>query len=137
MADVYGQKYVTDLKLEMQTATPDEVIEYLGKKYAIGDYEDPEDSQTGFIVGKGYSKYELLKMITVRYAMGLTSYQKYIGTTVATDISEETRAVIMENLDVLDGVSIEEAPVRRYVDSVYFPRLSATPARFLPMNWKA
>lgn len=56
LADVYGQKYVTDLKLEMQTATPDEVIEYLGKKYAIGDYEDPEDSQTGFIVGKGYSK---------------------------------------------------------------------------------
>ena len=30
LADVYGQKYVTDLKLEMQTATPDEVIEYLG-----------------------------------------------------------------------------------------------------------
>lgn len=123
LADVYGQKYVTDLKLEMQTATPDEVIEYLGKKYAIGDYEDPEDSQTDFIVGKGYSKYELLKMITVRYAMGLTSYQKYIGTTVATDISEETRAVIMENLDVLDGVSIEEAPVRRYVDSVYFSQI--------------
>ena len=41
LADVYGQKYVTDLKLEMQTATPDEVIEYLGKKYAIGDYAMP------------------------------------------------------------------------------------------------
>ena len=31
LADVYGQKYVTDLKLEMQTAKPDEVIENLGK----------------------------------------------------------------------------------------------------------
>lgn len=123
LADVYGEAYIKDLKLEYQTATPDEVIEYLGEKYAIGEREDPEDSKSDFIVGKGYTKEELLKMITIRYAMSLTSYQKYIGTTVAKDINEETRAVIMENLSELDGVSIEEDPVRRYVDSVYFAQI--------------
>ena len=123
LADVYGKPYVTDLKLEQQTASAEEIIQYLGKKYAIGDYDVEGDSQSDFIVGKGYTDEELLKMITIRYAMGLTSFQKYIGTTVATDISEETRAVIMENLDTLDGVSIEEAPVRRYVDSIYFSQI--------------
>ncbi len=123
LADVYGEAYIKDLKLEYQTATPDEVIEYLGEKYAIGEKENPQDSKSDFIVGKGYTKEELLKMITIRYAMSLTSYQKYIGTTVAKDINEETRAVIMENLSDLDGVSIEEDPVRRYVDSVYFSQI--------------
>lgn len=123
LADVYGKAYIKDLKLEQQTATPDEVIWYLGDLYDIGEREDPEDSKSDFIVGKGYTKEELLKMITIRYAMSLTSFQKYIGTTVAKDISEETRAVIMENLSDLDGVTIEEDPVRRYVDSVYFAQI--------------
>lgn len=123
LADVYGRSYIKDLLLEEQTATPDEVIQYLGERYAIGDYEDPSDSKSEFIVGKGYERSDLLKMITIRYAMGLTSFQKYIGTTIAKDISEETRAVIMENLSELDGVSIEEDPVRRYVDSQYFSQI--------------
>lgn len=123
LADVYGEAYIQNLKLEYQTATPDDVIAYLGDLYAIGGRENPDDSKSDFVVGKGYTKEELLKMITIRYAMSLTSYQKYIGTTVAKDISEETRAVIMENLSELDGVSIEEDPVRRYVDSVYFSQI--------------
>lgn len=123
LADIFGESYIKDLTLEQQTATPDEVMEYMGNRYAIGEYEDPEDSGTDFVVGKGYTDEELLKMVTIRYAMSLTSYQKYIGTTVAKDISEETRAVIMENLSELDGVSIEEDPVRRYVDSVYFAQI--------------
>ncbi len=123
LADVYGRSYIKDMKLEEQTASPDEVIEYLGKRYDIGEREDKNDSKSDFIVGKGYSRSELLKMITIRYAMGLTSFQKYIGTTIAKDICEETRAVIMENLSELDGVSIEEDPVRRYVDSVYFSQI--------------
>lgn len=123
LADVYGESYVQDLSLEQQTATPDEVIEELGQRYAIGAYEDPDDSKSKFLVGEGYTKDELLKMITIRYAMSQTAFQKYIGTTVAKDIGEETRVVIMENLSELDGVSIEEDHVRRYVDSIYFSQI--------------
>lgn len=132
LADVYGESYISDLSLEQQTATPDEVMAYLGERYAIGDYEDPEDSKSDFIAGRGYSKEDFLKMVTIRYAMGLTSFQKYIGTTVAKDISEETRAVIMENMADLDGVSIEEDPVRRYNDSVYFSQIIGYTARISP-----
>lgn len=123
LADVYGRKYIKDLKLEEQTATPDEVMDMLGTKYAIGNYEVEGDSKSDFIAGKGYTKDELLKMVNIRYAMGLTSFQKYIGTTIAKDICEETRAVIMENMSELEGVSIEEDPVRRYVDSKYFAQI--------------
>lgn len=123
LADVYGESYTKDLELEEQTATPDEVMQELGERYDIGAYADPNDTKSDFIAGAGYTKDEFLKMVTIRYAMSLTSYQKYIGTTVATDISEETIAVIMENMSDLAGVSIEEDTVRRYVDSVYFSQI--------------
>ena len=74
-------------------------------------------------MGKGYTKEELLKMINIRYAMHLTSFRKYIGTTVAKDVSEKTVAVIMENSNLLEGVTIEEDTVRRYNDSEYFAHI--------------
>lgn len=122
LADIYGHPYVKDLKEAQRTATPDEIMEYMAgaKKFAIGDYETAGDSSTEFIPGKGYTKKEVLQIVTIRYAMSLTSFQKYMGTTVATDISERTVAAIMENMQDLDGVSIEEDTVRRYVDSIYF-----------------
>ena len=122
LADIYGHKYTTDLKEAQRTATPDEVMDYMAgaSRYAIGDYQEEGNTKSDFIPGKGYTKEEVLKMVTIRYAMSLTSYQKYVGTTVASDVSERTVAAVMENMDVLDGVSIEEDTVRRYVDSIYF-----------------
>ena len=66
---------------------------------------------------------EVLKILTIRYDMNSNSYQKYIATTVATDVSEETVAVVMENNDILEGVSIVEDTIRKYVDSVYFAHI--------------
>lgn len=126
LADVYGRKTIDGLEEEERNATPDEVIEFLAgqKNFAIGDYEVAGDSDTEFIVGKGYTQKELLQMVTIRYAMKLTSFRKYIGTTVAKDISNETVAVIMENSAQLPGVSIVEDTVRRYTeDSFYFSHI--------------
>ena len=52
--------------------------------------------------------------------MGLNRYQKYVATTIASDVSESTTAAIMENLDTLQGVNIEEDSIRYYPDSKYF-----------------
>lgn len=123
LADVYGHATIDQLKDEQRTATPTEVMEYLSsrnKGFAIGQFEDPEDSDSEFIPGKGYTKTEWLQMVTLRYAMNLTSFRKYIGTTVATNVSEKTVAVLMENSSDLPGVSIVEDTIRRYVDSKYF-----------------
>ena len=124
LADIYGHKSIDSLELQEKNASPDEVVEYLcsTKKYGIGSYTDPDDSST-FVPCMGYTKDELLKIITIRDAMSANSYQKYIPTTIATDVSDETVAVIMENLDGLDGITIAEDTVRRYVEGKYFSQI--------------
>jgi penicillin-binding protein 2 len=111
LADVYGKAKIEDLEEDgYQDDTPLEVITYLrsDKKFGIGD---------------DYTDEEALKIITVRYAMSANSYQKYLATTIASDVSDETVAVIMENSDTLQGVDIEEGSVRKYVDSEYFAHI--------------
>ncbi len=122
LADVYGYTTIDKLAEDERTVTATELMEYLSrpKGFAIGDYEVEGDTKSKFIPGKGYSKEDWLKMVTIRYAMNLTSYRKYIGTTVATNVSDRTVAVILENSGELPGVSIMEDTVRRYVDSEYF-----------------
>ena len=61
-----------------------------------------------------------MKMVNMRYAMGLNSYQQFLSTTLASDVSDETAAAIMENQDTLAGVDIEEESLRRYPDGEYF-----------------
>ena len=121
LADVYGRKTIDELKDDERSVTASELMEHLSryKGFAIGDYEEEGNTKSDFIPGKGYSKEDWLKMVTIRYAMNLTSYRKYIGTTVANNVSEKTVAVIMENADELPGVTIVEDTVRRYVDSKY------------------
>ena len=129
LADVYDHADSNDLTEEEKASTPVEVMIYLSRKsgkgfhFAVGDYLDPEDTKSGFIEGKGYTNKEWLEIVEIRYAMSLTSYRKYIGTTISTDVKPETVALIMENSDILPGVTIQEATVRRYVNSVYFAHI--------------
>lgn len=115
LADIYGHTSVDDLRYEEKTATPDDVMNYLAgsKRYAIGARES-DASGAEFIPGKGYTKQEVLQLVTIRYAMSAYSFQKYIATTIATDVSDETVAMIMENADILEGVSISEDTIRKY-----------------------
>lgn len=124
LADVYGHISIDDLEEKERTATAQEVIDYLcgWDRFRIGNYT-AEDDKESFVPGNGYSKEEALKILTIRYDMNNNSYQKYIATTVATDVSEETVAVVMENNAELEGVSIVEDTVRKYVDSVYFSHI--------------
>ncbi|MCD7725930.1 MAG: penicillin-binding protein [Clostridiales bacterium] len=124
LADVYGYAAIDDLKEKEKTATAEELITYLcgASRYGIGEYTDEDDSSS-FVEGLGYTKEKILKIVTIRYAMSANSYQKYISTTVASNVSEETVAVIMENADVLDGVSIAEGTIRKYNDSIYFAQI--------------
>ncbi len=125
LADVYGQAYTEKLTYAEKTSTATDVVNYLAgtKKFEVGAYMDPEDRDSDFIVGSGYTKERLLQIVTIRYAMSLNGYQKYIATTVAKDVSEETVAMVMENSEQLDGVSVTEDTVRKYVDSVYFSHI--------------
>ncbi len=123
LADVYGRKTIQELTYPERTATPDDVIAYLAgeNKFGIGGYfTDETGKQAAFIMGMGYTNEEILKIINIRYNLSLNAFQKYISTEVATDVSEKTVAVIMENSDLLQGVAIEEDTIRRYNNSIYF-----------------
>lgn len=122
LADVYGRTSIKDLKYEERSKNAQEVIDDLCERFALGEYEDP-DNKKSFVPGSGYTKERLLKLLVVRYNMNSNSYQKYINTTIATRVSDETVADIMENSDILEGVSIEEDTARVYVDSVYFSQI--------------
>ena len=124
LADVYGHTTIDKLEEKERTATAQEVVDYLcgWDKFRIGQYTE-DTLKADFVPGNGYTKDEILKILTIRYDMSTNNYQKYIATTVATDVSEKTVAVVMENNAELEGVSIVEDTIRKYVYSIYFSQI--------------
>lgn len=116
LADVYGHSSVDDLKYNTKLgynegeATADQVMEYLM-------------SDKKFFVDSVYDTNMAYRIVVIRYAMSENSYQKYISTIIATDVSEESVAYVSENADILQGVEVEEDTIRKYVDSKYFAHL--------------
>lgn len=113
VADVFGESYIDSLDDEQRNMSAAEIIDYLctDETYGYGIDQDALDRS------------QVLKMVNIRYAIGLNSFQKYIPTTVAEDVSDETMAEIMEHLNELQGVDIAEESLRRYTDSKYFANL--------------
>ena len=92
-------------------------------RFKIGTYHENASGKREFVPEEGYTRREILELVTLRYQMNLYSFQKYIPTTVATDVSLETVAVIMENAPDLEGVAIEEDMIRRYNYPYYFSHI--------------
>ena len=124
-ADIYGKADPGDMTYEEETATAEEMMQYLAgySRYGVGKSHDPENPRDSFVWGEGYTKEDILKIVTLRYAMSANSYQKYIPTNVATDVSEITVASILENLDDLPGAAIQEDTIRVYEDAKYFSHI--------------
>ena len=110
VADVYGQRTIDTLNEEQRNQSAADIIHYLCTDDVNGYGLDDSTLDPAYI----------LKMVNMRYAMGLNSYQQYIATTLASDVSDETAAAIMENKDTLTGVDIAEDSLRRYTDGIYF-----------------
>ena len=110
IADVYGKRTIDELTEKQQNQSAADIIHYLctDEKYGYG--LDDSTLEPAYI----------LKIINMRYAMALNAYQQYIDTVLASDVSDETAAAIMENKDVLTGVDISEDSIRKYTDGMYF-----------------
>ena len=115
-ADVFGHASIDDLtyndklKLDEASATPDQIMDYL-----MGD--------TRYDISDKYDAEMRYKICIVRYNIGQNSYQKYIATTIASNVSDESVAYIKENSNELTGVDIKETSIRKYVDSEYFAHI--------------
>ncbi len=128
LADIYGHTKIDDLKYNKKlgydenNARPDQVIEYLQNKFSIHvegrTYSDKLSKDEVL-----YSEEEAYKIMLLRYAISQNNYQKYVLTTIAQNVSEETVAVIKENSDILQGIDITEDSIRKYVDSEYFSHI--------------
>lgn len=112
LADVYGETTYENLgynkKLEYDTAnaSADQVMEYL--------------MQNRFGVSDTYDTAMAYKIVVVRFAMAQNAYQKYIATTIASNVSEESVAYIVEHSDELQGVEAISDTIRKYNNSEYF-----------------
>ena len=63
---------------------------------------------------------EALDIINIKYALRLMLYRKYESTAVATEVSDETVADILEHVGDMQGVTVEESTIRAYNDSIPF-----------------
>ncbi len=106
-ADVYGVKLVDEMTYAQSSSTAEEMMEYLAGEERFN------------VNALGLDKKTTLKIVAIRYALSLNSYQKYIATTISTNVSPKTVAIIMENSDVLQGVSIAEDTIRVYPTAQY------------------
>lgn len=112
LADVYGETSYNDLKYDDNLgynpaeATEAQVMEYLmDKRYGISEEYDTRMAY---------------QIAIVRFAMSQNSFQRYIVTTIATNVSEESVTYISEHTQELPGVEVVDDTIRRYNDSVYF-----------------
>ena len=117
IADVYGYSRIDQMTPEELASTPDDVMDFL----CANKRENANGTSYGFNIDReSMSKERVLQIVTIRYGMHLNSYKKYIPTTISSDVSNETVAMVMENLYDLQGISIGEESLREYPDSEYF-----------------
>ena len=124
-ADIYGYSSIDDLKPEEYVATADEMIEYLcgKKKFWISPDLYTEEQIKEYKVLTDLTPEQILKLVTIRYAISSNSFKRYVTTTVASDVSDATVAEILENQSNLQGVDIEQSSLRTYADSKYFANI--------------
>lgn len=113
LADIYGAssydqlKYNKKLGYNEATATAEQVMDYL-------------TGESRFHIGKEYDRRMAYQITVVRYSMAQNAYQKYIATTIAANVSDESVAYISEHAFELQGVAIMDDTIRKYNDSEYF-----------------
>lgn len=117
LADVYGKNSYKDLSFDKErgydraNATEQQVMDYLAEKYGIHTEDEKYLTE--------YDREMAYKITVVRFAIAQNAYQKYIRTTIATDVSEQTVAYISEHSNELQGVEVEADTIRKYDYSEY------------------
>lgn len=118
LRDLYGLKSVDELTDKDGDAPADvtarELFDKLKKQYKLDETKDRSGNPVEVPDDVA------LQMINIRYTMRFTAFQKYETTTIASNISDETVADILEHSAILPGVDIEESTIRVYNESLYF-----------------
>src|SRR5699024_2723817 len=104
-----------------------ELMDYMcsEERFALVNNKNPYTAQelSDHELPESFTPEETLEVVKIRYILSTNSYQKYITVTIATNVSEDTVAEIMERKDSLQGVDIEEDSIRVYDDAEYFANI--------------
>ncbi|MDD3615861.1 MAG: penicillin-binding transpeptidase domain-containing protein [Lachnospiraceae bacterium] len=123
-ADVFGRALIDDLEEDEVAATPDEIMEYLSgnERFCLVNADNPYKAEelSSHNLPETFTKEETLKIVIVRYALSTNSFQKYKAVTIATNISDNAVASLMEVQSQLQGIEIAEDSIRVYTDAEYF-----------------
>ena len=132
-ADVYGLSKIDDMTTAQANSTAEEMMELLvsDRSYfllmpngdGVTDSPYTKEELDAYGLPEEFTKEEVLKIVTIRYQLHTTSFKRYLPVTVASDISDETRALVMEHQSELQGVDVVQEYKRVYNDSVYFASL--------------
>ena len=106
--DAYKSTSVEKLTVEQRNATAEQVYNHLKS----GDYM--------FGISDKYSLDDALKIMKIRFALLLNTYNKGNPISVAVNVNEKTVAAILEYSAELPGVEIAEHTYRSYNESKYF-----------------
>lgn len=111
LKNIYGTETLDTEEKKLSETTAAEAVEYLK-----GDEKYEIDTET-------YGEEMAWKIAMIRYDLSLNMFQKYIATTIAKNVSENTVAAIYESKNEIPGVTIGEDTQRIYNNSRYFAHI--------------
>ena len=89
LADIFGYTTIDKLSPKEKESIPQDIIDFLCANKREKDW--------GFgIDQKNNDKNRVLQLVTIRYGMHQNSFKKYYTTTIASDVSDKTVAIIKE-----------------------------------------
>lgn len=128
--EIYFKKSVDELSDEQKEMTAEECFRYIrtSTKTNYIHFFDPLTGEEKTEEEKekkepDYDDATALKIMSIRYALMMNTYQKYEPVTISSNVSAETVAAIKENSADLTGVEVSEDAKRVYYDSYYFSHI--------------
>lgn len=112
--DIFYHRKVEEVTKEERAMTAEGVFHYL---------KSGDGKTKMFDISGQYTTEEILKIMTIRYAMFMNSSTKYLPISIATNVNAKTVATIKENNAVLPGVDILQETYRVYDQGKYFAHI--------------
>lgn len=105
LRDTLGKATLAELSDEEKAYTAEQLVDVLCERYALDKTLYPETY--------------VVEILYLRTMMSANSYNRHMTFTIAEEVSDETVAAVLENSDMLIGVTVDEQYIRKYVDSLY------------------